>query len=78
MNGSPNMAALMKSLGGAGKTSGQPFDVSGMRGGVGGGRGVPANFLPSSAITLPYSLSTGGAQSLLQQILNQNKLNPTG
>lgn len=46
----------------------------------GGSRGGSSagSFLPSSAVTLPYTLSTGGAQSLLQQILNQNKLNPTG
>jgi hypothetical protein len=46
----------------------------------GGSRGGSSagGFLPSSAVTLPYALSTGGAQSLLQQILNQNKLNPTG
>lgn len=53
--------------------------MQGVRMGGGGARGgSPSGFVPMSAITLPYTLATGGTQSLLQQILNQNKLNPTG
>ncbi|GJH31448.1 hypothetical protein CBA19CS91_01845 [Paraburkholderia hospita] len=41
----------------------------------GGGQGV--SFLPQSAITLPYTLSSGNTDSLLQQILRAAQTNPS-
>jgi hypothetical protein len=66
---------------GGAKQSGQGAQSGAQGFGVGmmGGRSTGSiNFLPSSAITIPYTLSSGPAQSLLQQIMNRNKLNPTG
>lgn len=84
-----NSAQLLGMLGGAGgngvgkdaMTGGyksQGTDMASGMHGVGARGGGSVDYLPSSAITSPYTLSTGGAQSLLQQIMNQNKLNPLG
>jgi len=34
------------------------------------------NFMPTSAITMPYTTGSQGVQSLLQQILQQSQTNP--
>lgn len=71
-------AQLQKLLSAAGKGT-APQQAGGMQSGMGGGHGSggAVNFMPSSAITLPYSLSTGGTQSLLNQILQRANSNPS-
>jgi hypothetical protein len=65
-------------MGGAGGGSGTQAPLMGMHsGGMGGGHGGAMSFMPSSAITLPYSLATGGTQSLLQQIMQRANSNPS-
>lgn len=70
-----NLAGLLGGAGGGKTTAGTPQLT---HGGAMGGRGGSMSFLPESAITSPYTLSTGAAQGLLQQIANQYKLNPLG
>jgi hypothetical protein len=67
---------IMQGAGGKGAAQQAPGGMGGMGGMHGGGNGMQS-FMPSSAITLPYSLSTGGTQSLLNQILQRANSNPS-